>query len=253
MTKNIVKFLNELDDQNYHMLEDEMDIEIQNKYFKESRKLENTITKEEVIESAPLLYDDGVSDDIKKRILGQLATLHDVEAYRILEKSCRKFNNEELNNWSILAYNESKMLINGSLKEEQQIFISTGLGGKDGKFRYFVVLLPHEDIDVFSSFQKDFIKKELEFTLNRNRSSLEKMVEENDDYISFKVLIPIKTNVPKLFKEILNNCNQLSPFVNKQFIITNINEMTREEIEDFMSDTEDDDENIIMEDIISMN
>ncbi len=252
-TKNITKFLNELDEQNYHMLEDEVDIETQNKYFKHSRKLSSKVDKNEILASVPLLNDNSVSKDIKKKILGQLALLHDVEAYRILEKKCRQFDDDELNTWSILAYNESKMVINGSLKNEQQVFISTGLGGKDGKFRYFVVFLPHEDTKAFSAFQRNFIQKELDFTLKQNHSVLEKTVEETEEYISFKILIPLKTNVPKLFKNILDNCNQLSPFVSKQFIITNVGEMNKEEINEFMEDVDDDDENIIMEDIISLN
>ena len=184
MTENFDKFIDNLDEQNYYILEEEIDIETQNKYFKHSRKLADKVSKDEVMNSVPRLSDIDVSIEDKKHILAQLACLRDVEAYRVLEKKCRQFENEELNTWSVLAYNESKMILNGSLKNEQQIFISTGLGGKAGKFRYFVVLLPHEDIKTFSSFQKEFINKELEFTLTQNNSSLEKMLENSDDYLS---------------------------------------------------------------------
>lgn len=253
ITENFDKFIDNLDEQNYYILEEEIDIDIQNKYFRHSRKLADKVTKDEVMNSVPRLSDLNVSVEDKKHILAQLASLRDVEAYRVLEKECRQFENEELNTWSILAYNESKMILNGSLKNEQQVFISTGMGGKDGKFRYFVVLLPHESLKTFSSFQKDFINKELEFTLKQNDSFLEKKLENSDDYLSYKVLIPIKTNVPKLFKEIMENCNQLSPFISKQFIITNVSEMYKDEIYDFMKEIDEDDENSIIEDIVSMN
>lgn len=253
MTENFDKFIDNLDEKNYYMLEEEIDIDIQNKYFKHSRKFADKVTKDEVMNNVPRLSDIEVSVEDKKSILAQLASLRDVEAFRVLEKECRQFDNEELNIWSILAYNESKMILNGSLKNEQQVFISTGLGGRDGKFRYFVVLLPHDNIKKFNTFQKEFIKKELDFTLNQKSSSLERTIEESDEYLSFKVLIPIKTNIPKLFKDILDNCNQLAPFVSKQFIITNVSEMDKEEIEDFMKDIDEDDENSIVEDIVSMN
>lgn len=253
-TQDINKFLNNLNEQDYYLLEDEIDIKIQNKYFKHSHKFKDKVTKDEVMDSVPLLSDNESPIDVKKRILSQLASLHDVEAFRILEKKCRQFDNEELNDWSVLAYNESKMILNGSLKNEQQIFISTGLGGKNGKFRYFVALLPHEDIEQLSPFQKEFIKKELEFTLNQNASILEKTVEETNEYLSYKVLIPIKTNVHRLFKNIIKNCNQLAPFVSKQFIITNVSEMSKDEINDFIKDIDEyDDGSIIMDDIVSMN
>ena len=250
---NFERFLNDLDEQNYYMIEEEIDIDIQNKYFKLSRHLRQKATKDEVMERAHLLNDSAVSIDDKKGILVQLATLRDVEAYRLLEKTHRTFENEELNTWSVLAYNESRMILNGSLKNQQQVFISTGLGGKDGKFRYFVVLFPNDEIKAFSPFHKDFITKEFEFTLSHNKGLLEKTIETNDDYLSFKILIPIKTNVPKLFKEILENCNQLAPFVSKQFIITNVNEMSKEEIYEFLEESDDDDESDILEDIVSMN
>jgi hypothetical protein len=253
MTNNFDQFIDNMDEQNFYILEEEIDIEIQNKYFKHSRKFADEFSKDEVMNKVPRLSDTDVSNEDKKHILAQLAGLRDVEAYRVLEKKCRQFENEELNTWSVLAYNESKMILNGSLKDEQQVFISTGLGGKDGKFRYFVALLAHEKIKEFSSFQKEFINKELEFTLKQNDSCLEKILESADDYLSYKVLIPVKTNVPRLFKQIMKNCNQLAPFISKQFIITNVSEMLKDEIYDFMKDMDEEDENSIVEDIVSMN
>lgn len=251
--ENFEQFLDEIDEQNCYMLEEEIDIDIQNKYFIHSRKIDEDITKDEVMSNVHLLGKQEVSDDDKKNILAQLATLRDVEAYRVLEKECRKFDNEELNTWSVLAYNESKMILNGSLRNEQQVFISTGLGGKNGKFRYFIALFPSAESKTFSDFQKEFVTKELDFTLSQNNAELEKTIESTEEYLSFKILIPIKTHVPKLFKEVLKNCNQLADFVSKQFIITNVNEMEKDEILDFMNEVDEDDENDILEDIVSLN
>ena len=255
--KNIQKefeiFLDNLDEQNYYMLEDEIDISIQNKYFSRSREIEKKYNKDEVFDHLHLLSDQETDIESKKDLLVQLASLRDVEAFRVLEKCHKSFHDEELNLWSILAYNESKMLLNGSLKNKQQVFISTGLGGKDGKFRYFVALLPHESLsDGFSEFQREFVKKELTFVLEQNAALLEEELETSPEYMSFKLLIPIKTVVPKLFKTILESCNQLAPFVNDKFIITNVNQMDREEINEFINSVDDDDETII-EDIVSLN
>lgn len=247
------QFLDNLDEQNYYMLEDEIDINIQNKYFSRSREIEKKYNKEEVFSHIHILNDVESDIDSKKDLLVQLASLRDVEAFRLLEKCHKGFNNEELNIWSTLAYNESKMLLNGSLKNEQQVFISTGLGGKNGKFRYFVALLPNEDLEEgFSDFQRQFVKKELQFTLEQQKAELEETIEDHNKYLSFKLLIPIKTNIPKLFKTILDNCNQLATFVSEKFIITNVNLMDREEIEEFIDNIDEDDETIV-EDIVSLN
>lgn len=252
-SENFDQFLDEIDEKNCFMLEEEIDIEIQNKYFIHSRKIDEDITKDEVMSNIHMLGEEEVSDDKKKTILTQLASLRDVEAYRVLEKKCRQFDNEELNTWSILAYNESKMILNGSLRNEQQIFISTGLGGKDGKFRYFIALFPSHEDQEFTDFQRDFVTKELDFTLKQNNAALERVIESTNEYISCKVLIPIKANVPELFKKVLKNCNQLADFVSKQFIITNVNEMKKNEILDFLYEINEDDENDIIEDIVSLN
>ncbi len=248
---NFDDFLSDLNENNYYILEEEIDIKLQSLYFKTSREVSDSTDKNEVIEKSNLLHDDITSNDTKKKIMCQLATLNDVEAFRILENNIHKFEDKELNDWSLLAYNESRMILNGSLSNEQQIFISTGLGGKAGKFRYFIVFQPAEEHKKFTEFSRKFIKKELEFTLKHNDSVIEKTVEEKDEYISFKVLIPFKTNIPKLFKSILDNCNQLTPFIDDRFIITNVNEMDQKEILEFIESNDWD--NDIEDDIISLN
>ncbi len=40
----------------------------------------------------------------------------------------------------MLAFQENKMLLESSLLDENQILISTGLGGKGMKLRYFTVM-----------------------------------------------------------------------------------------------------------------
>ena len=249
--ENFEDFLSGLSEQNYHILEDEVDIKIQNLYFKTSKKVSKLTIKDEVLKNSILLNDNTVDIDKKKEILCQLASLNDVESFRILEKCLRKFDNEELNNWSIMAYNEARMILNGSLKNEQQIFISTGLGGKSGKFRYFIAFQPTEEHEKFTEFSRDFIKKELNFTLSLNNSEIERIIEEKEEYISFKVLIPFQANIPKLFKDILDNCNQLTPFVDDRVIITNVNEMSSQEIMEFINSDDWNDD--VVDDFISLN
>lgn len=252
MEDNYDDFLNGHDESNFYLLEEEIDVKIQNKYFKQSRHESELIDEEEVLNKADLLHNDEIDVEDKKQILAQLATVTDIKAYRILEKEYGQFEDEELNLWSILAYNEARMILNGSLKDEQQIFISTGLGGKDSKFRYFVVLFPHDDLETFSNFHREFVTKEVDFTLQRNGGNLETTIEVTNEYMSFKVLIPIKADIRKLFKKVLDNCNQLSPFVNDKFILTNMEEMDEVEINRFL-ETAGDDENEIENSITSLN
>ena len=106
--KNIQKefeyFLDNLDEQNYYMLEDEIDINIQNKYFSRSKDIEKKYKKDEVFNHLHLLTDQDSDIDSKKDLLVKLASLTDVEAFRVLEKCHKSFNDDELNLWSILLY-----------------------------------------------------------------------------------------------------------------------------------------------------
>ena len=252
MEDNYDHFLNEYDEQNFYILEEEVDVTIQNKYFKQSRHENQKTSNEEVMKKVDLLHNDAIDTEEKKKILAQLATLKDVKAYRVLEKEYGQFEDNELNLWSILAFNEARMILNGSLKDEQQVFISTGLGGKDGKFRYFVVFFPDEELGQFTDFHREFITKELTFTLQQNGGKFESTIDSNQEYISFKVLVPIKSNIQRLFKKIFDNCNQLAPFVNERFILTNVEEMDKVEINEFLESSLDE-ENEIENSITSLN
>ena len=63
-----------------------------------------------------------------------------MECYRAIE-SFLEIAEEILHDWAVLALNESRMLLESKFLDESQVFISTGLGGKEEKFRYFVVLM----------------------------------------------------------------------------------------------------------------
>lgn len=248
---DLEQLLNDFDDQNFYLIEEEIDIKIQNKYFKQSRATKESVSKEDVFAKIPSLSDTDTPLDTLKDILIQLASLRDVEAYRVLEKHCRKFNDDELNIWSVLAYNEARMILNGALKDKQQVFISTGMGGKNGKFRYFVVFFPDEDMERLTQFSKEFVTKELDFTLKQNNASLEETIEDTAEYISYKVLIPFKADVQKLFTQIMDNCNQLKPFISDKFILTNVGEMNKDEIKKFLEESDDNLE--IIDDMVSLN
>lgn len=231
MENALDKAIADLGEENLYFLDEEIDVSIQEDYFRRARKIHGKKSKEDVMHKVPLLKDTAVSINEKKHILSQLASLDDVESFRILEKERLQFDNEELNTWSILAYSESRMNLNASFKEEQQALISTGLGGKDGKLRYFIALLPHEKENKFTETQRDFIKKELIFTSEQNQVTFEKLVEDTSHLISFKVLIPIKVDIRRFFKKMCQNCNELMPLIGNRFIVTNVREMSKKEIE----------------------
>jgi hypothetical protein len=65
------------------------------------------------------------------------------------------------------------MLLQSKFLDENQVFISTGLGGKGSKLRYFVVLV--NSFDKYDKLQQKLIKTELDFFLKKHDAELEQV------------------------------------------------------------------------------
>jgi len=144
MSNNILEHLGEIlknNPQNLTIVEEQIDIEIQMEYFKVSRSIKETNDAAIDVADKEKLVDEAVSMEEKKQILSQLATLENVEAYRAIEAFYNAETDPFMQSWSALALKESKMMLESSLLDEKQILISTGLGGKKSKLRYFIVFV----------------------------------------------------------------------------------------------------------------
>jgi hypothetical protein len=190
-----------------------------------SKKLVNQLIKE--------LNDPEIPVQDKKRILVSLATIDSVEAFRAIEKYF-KAPDPELREWSILAYQESRMIIQSSLLDEQQVYISTGLGGKDQKLRYFAAFIGNDHVFEFSAIQQRLFRTELEFALSKNDGILEEMYFQEDLIITL-LLLPVKSNIQSFFVDLINECNQYGDFIRQDVIITNVKRLTVEEIRQFIA------------------
>jgi hypothetical protein len=126
------------------------------------------------------------------------------------------------------------MVIQSSLMDEQQVYISTGLGGKEQKLRYFVVFICNESVDEYSSVQRKLIKTELEYALTHNNGILEEISFEKDLAIAI-LLLPVKSDIQGVFSSVINECNQYGDFVRQDIIITNVKRMSVNEIRRFIN------------------
>lgn len=230
MNENIDDILSEFKGK-YHILEEQVDLDVQKAYFNLSRRMKGHVDLA-VLERGEELWDVSVDIEEKKHLLVSLASLQDVKAYRILELFYKENKDKSIFDWAYLAFTESRMSIEGSLSDERQIFISTGLGGKEDMLRYFIVLFPHDNELGFTEFQQQFIKKEFQFVMDTNACEWEEQVV-NTHYLSFLALIPMELELKDLILKIFDSTNQLDDFVNEKFIITNVKMMNEKEIFDF--------------------
>ncbi len=213
---------------NVNILEEQIGIDTQMSYFEISQKYKKNEPKDEDIEALKAkLNDHSTSKKEKKEILAELANSDSIDAYRVIEN----FNKEadgSMKDWSVLALQESRTLIESYLLNEDQIIISTGLGGKDNKLRYFLAFSTKNNQN-FTELQQRLLTKELEFAFKNNDGEIEKL-EFSTRFCTLTALLPISISTQKIIDDVIDECNQIGNFLEKRFIVTNVNVLSLEEI-----------------------
>ena len=124
------------------------------------------------------------------------------------------------------------MVLESKIMDENQVFISTGLGGRDEKLRYFVVLMTRSRIDLTES-QQMIIKNEFEFILKKFDAELEES-HFSGSLATILMLLPMKFSLKSVFREAIDECNSYGDFLNDDFIVTNVRVLSFKEIEEFL-------------------
>lgn len=216
---------------NLKVLEQKIDMDLQMEYYDCSLQIRELRGEEWALDHMQYLMEPGYSTDVKKEILARLSSIEKVECYRAIESFMQNAR-EPILSWALLALNESRMLLECKIMDENQVFISTGLGGKDEKLRYFVVLMTRTRFDLTPS-QQMVIKNEFEFIMTK----FDAVVEESNfsGYMAtMLLLLPMNHSLKSAFKEAIDECNRYGNFLNDDFIVTNVRVLDFGEIEDFL-------------------
>jgi hypothetical protein len=232
---NIYDLLNEyldIGENGINILEEQIDSEIQLEYFEYSRNKENKDSAEEILRNSDLIFSSEISADLKKNILVQLASINNVEAYRTIQKYLQNSDNH-LYDWACMALQESRLLLESNFLEESKVLITTGLGGKGFKLRYFVVFFTRNGFPL-NQLQKRIIKSELNYTLEKSGAEIEDIIFE-DRFASFLSFVPINIPVQQLFESVISECNQFGNFLFNDFIITNLKVLSVDEIREMLA------------------
>lgn len=230
----IQEFLQQLP-ANFSVLQEPVDIEVQMDYFRTSHRVRKNKKKESPLDRINELFDQIVPLSQKKTLLSVLASQPSPEAFRAIQKYASQ-PDPELKDWCTLALQENRMLLESSLLDEQQVFISTGLGGKGSMLRFFVVFL-HQTAPLVPLQQK-ILHDELDFSLRHHQGELEYM-EHFAGFSSAMILLPLKSNMGDLLVSLIEECNQYGGFLEKDFLVTNIKKMNESEIEEALKTRDD--------------
>lgn len=218
--------------ESFSILEEQIDIQLQMEYFEFSNAFRNRENIGTFIDRKDELFDNSIDIETKKKILVALASSDEVENFRFIEKYGKNPDNA-LREWSILALQESRMMLQSSLLNEQQVFISTGLGGKGHKLRYFVVFL-HRNGNALSDMQRNLLFDELQYVIEKNEGELEE-TESMIDFSTALLVLPVRAPLKEIFSGIIDECNQYGDFLAEDILVTNVKKLTPYEILEMMN------------------
>jgi hypothetical protein len=233
--ENIYDLLNDyldLGEYSINLVEETIDNDTQIEFHECSKIHEKILTSEEIIGQKDRIFGKELSTDQKKVLLVQLASVGKIEAYRTIERYLKN-PDDQLYKWAYLACQANRMLLESSLLEENKVLITTGLGAKGGKLRYFIVFFT-EDGSPINIFQQRIIKNELKYALKKYGAEMEKIIFV-DGFATILSLVPMKVPVQILFDAIIKECNEFGDFLFSDYIITNIKILTPDEIREFLT------------------
>jgi hypothetical protein len=217
---------------NFSLIEDPVDVAVQMNYFETSARLRGDVKEDDMLARKNELFDPNVSVDKKKLLLVQMASVPSPEIFRVLENFVKN-SDADLEEWSKLALQENKLLLESFLLDSRQVFISTGLGGKGHKLRYFVVLINKNGSNL-KPFEQKVLHDEMSYALQKYDSELEKL-NFMQYYTTMRVVVPISSDLSRVFREGIDECNQFGNFLSSEFIVTNMKELSEEEINEALS------------------
>ena len=226
---NLKKILNDANGE-VRILEHQVPIETQMEYFFYSNSLRSLLQEEAMMDLeqfATVLFNSASSLADKKKTLSTLATSRETRAYRILQEYVQG-PDEELKDWAHMALMESRIILESEFTNARQIYISTGLGGKGNRLRYYVLLLSASG-NPFLDYQQQVIKKEFAYKLLKDEGEIEELTI-NKNYIELIILLPIQTNIKRFIENVISECNQYGDFISNIVTVTNVKKLAENEI-----------------------
>jgi len=171
--------------------------------------------------------EDKNTQSSNKEKLVRLAKTGDVKSYRRIEEIIQETENSELEEFAYVALKFARINLEDQLSDEPIGFISSGLGGKGNKLRYYFVIKSTEKI---SEEREQIIQDELRLICLNSDSEFE-TIENFGNYVLVKVLVSIDFAIGNVIEGLINRCN----FADKEYFCTNIEKPTNELIEKWIN------------------
>jgi hypothetical protein len=216
----------------FHILEDLVPIEEQMEYFRYFERLRGENNPFVRDEEVAVLFSPDAPVSRKKRSLILLASIPDVGAYRSIETYHSSPLEPELTHWSSMALVSSRIVLSSDLSGQQQVYISSGLGGQDKKLRFFS-LFTTADRQPFTDLQKEIVEREFRFQLEKADVIIEKL-EIKANYFTIQILFAFDKDAKTCLDAAVQECNQYGNFLDTKFLFTNVKVLSENEINNLL-------------------
>jgi hypothetical protein len=219
---------------NFNSIDEPINLSIQEEYLSFSKTIDfDHVDYEEVLTESDKLFDKHIPIESKKRILILLAHLGTPESCKIIEKYLRS-SEPNLRGWALLSLKEGRAFLESVLLQKESGFISTGLGGKDNKFRYYFIV-SSKDSQPFSETDRNTLKRGFEKISHIYNSEIEEISFEAI-YAMIGILIPTDVAVGEVIEEGISECNKMSKFLFLDYYVTNVKKPTPKEISKYLEE-----------------
>jgi hypothetical protein len=219
---------------NFSIVERPIDLSVQKEYLDLSDSIGiDDVNYEEALTEADRLFVQGTPIEAKKRILILLAHLGTMESSKILERYL-KVSEGTLKDWAILSLKECRMFLESVLLKEEGGFISTGLGGKDNKLRYYFIVGTREG-RTLARGEREVLEEGFKGSSDEYETEIEE-INVATNYALMRILVPMHVAVGEVIEEGIRRCNRMGEILFVHYYVTNVKKPTKGEISRYLRD-----------------
>ncbi|MEA4904906.1 MAG: hypothetical protein VB090_08730, partial [Petrimonas sp.] len=118
--------------------------------------------------------------------------------------------------------------LSSDLSGQQQIYVSSGLGGHEKKLRFFGLFTTNDRLPL-TDLQKEIVDREFRFQLQQADVEIEKF-EIKENYFTLLMLFPLDSDVRLGINAAIDEINQYGNFLDPKFLFTNVKILSDSEI-----------------------
>jgi hypothetical protein len=220
----ILKIFESIPDE-FRVVESQINSDTITEYYELLEKLEKEGQSNNLKEFSG--WKDLKSKEAIKELLVILSEVGDVKSYREIEKiSESKY--PEIIEFAHVALKFARLNLENQLSDEPIGFVSSELGGKENKLRYYFVIKSKKEIE---KKKETMIVDELQKICGRSDSEFEE-IENHSNYVLIKILVSIDFAIGNVIEQLINKC----PFVDEEYLCTNVEKPTDEFINEWIKD-----------------